>query len=275
MQGELEMIIEFLKVIFFPEVRCLFCGQTVDYNGNQNIHDICSKCNDQLEMIEPPYCKSCHRPLPNVQIHSMNDEISHQSHCEDCLAASTSSLTQNRSAVIYNDFMKEMLALYKYRGKESLAEVFSFLLKIAYDAYFEKTKIDLITYIPLHPKRLVERGFNQAEQLAIGLNRLTELPIYPLLIRVKETAKQSKTGKQERKKQLEGAFEINGSYIHIINGKNILIIDDIYTTGATLQEVAKILVEDGAKTVNSLTLARATFSQSIGKDNLPIRNKSS
>ena len=263
MLGELGMINEFLKAIFFPEVHCLFCGQLVANfdSEKQKIQEICSTCNEQLATIQHPYCESCHKPLSHVQFHSHNDKVSNHLLCEDCLAISTAYLAQNRSAVIYNDFMKEKLALYKYRGKESLAGVFSYLLKIAYDANYREMKIDLITYIPLHPSRLEERGFNQAEQLAIGLHQLTGIPMYPVLNRLKETAKQSKTGKQERKMQLEDAFELNESYIQVINGKNILIIDDIYTTGATLQEVAKILVEGGAKTVNSLTLARAILRQ--------------
>lgn len=246
------------KELFFPEEHCMICGQIVDSSREKRINSICCRCDEQLETIEASFCKRCHKPL-----YKMNQVMTeHQLLCEDCLSLDTPHLTKNRSAVIYNDFMKEVLALYKYRGKETLAEVFSYLLKLTYDAYFEK--IDILTYIPLHPSRLVERGFNQAEQLAIQLHVLIGVPVFPIMNRVKDTTKQSKTtSKSERKKQLDKAFVVDEEYSQLIKDKDILIVDDIYTTGSTLEEAAKILREEGAHQVYSLTLARAIFSRSF------------
>ncbi|WP_339060502.1 ComF family protein [Tepidibacillus marianensis] len=163
----------------------------------------------------------------------------------------------NRSAVLYNEMMKEYLALYKYRGKESLAIPFGQLIKVTYDQYFKETPLDLITYVPLHPSRLQERSFNQAEQLATQLSYYTGIPTIGTLKRIKETHKQSKSGKWERLSEMKDAFQVDEKTKEYIQGKSILIIDDIYTTGATLNECAQELIDSGAGKVFRLTLARA------------------
>ena len=140
--------------------------------------------------------------------------------------------------------MKEMIAKYKYRGDYALAEVFSFYLK----DLLQKLDYDLVTVIPLSEERLKERGFNQAQALLDVAN----IECTQLLTRI-HTEKQSKKSRQERI-SLPQVFQVMDA--SIIQGKRIIIVDDIYTTGSTLRHAAKALKLAGASKIQSVTIAR-------------------
>ncbi|MFV9510512.1 ComF family protein [Tepidibacillus sp. LV47] len=260
---ELKVLLRsFFHDLLFPEQKCLLCEKPIARHTTDVSHhlsqmkDICMTCKEQMEIPPFPYCHHCHKPLDHVASTKIN-QSSDPYLCLDCQYQSNHTIVMNRSAVLYNEFMKDSIALYKYRGKESLSIVFSRLLKLAYDQYYQNVSIDVITYVPLHPNRLQERSFNQAEQLAMGLSRMIGIPVVNSLERVKETHKQSKSGKWERFSEIENAFQVKEQIIGQIQGKTILMIDDIYTTGATLNECAKVLAHSGASKVYTLTLARA------------------
>jgi len=257
----------FINALLFPEHNCLLCEKSI---GNarpilSRIHlfsqlkDVCSTCKEQIEVPESPFCYHCHKPLNEAQNRKVAEDDADPLLCSDCKDHwhQDSRMRLNRSAVLYNEIMREYIAFYKYRGKESLAIPFAQLLKVTYAQYFKEEAIDLITFVPLHPSRLQERSFNQAEQLAKRLSYYIGIPAIETLERVKETHKQSKSGKWERLNEMQGAFQIIDRVKEQIQVKTILIIDDIYTTGATLNECAQELMDSGAKKVCSLTLARA------------------
>ncbi|MFX0560608.1 ComF family protein [Tepidibacillus infernus] len=255
----------YLNAIFYPEHRCLLCEKPIQSHSHDvlqkmlHLPHLCMICKNELEVIPLNHCYQCHKPIdPQIPV-DKEEHLPIQEGtllCHDCIDANHA-LSFNRSAVLYNDFMKENIALYKYRGKESLSRIFSYLLKIAYDYYYKDVDIDFITFVPLHSSRLKERGFNQAEQLASQLSFFTGKPVYSLLQRIKETEKQSKHGKWERLKQIEGAFIMEPLVEVNLQDKNVLLIDDIYTTGATLEECAQTLKGAGVNQVYSLTLTRA------------------
>lgn len=258
-QGKVEfelLIKNYLESLFFPKQSCDLCEKPVNSintsisKNNSDIislTNICPTCSEHLQIPHDPFCKQCHKPIKSGRVLL----------CDDCKDSYYKHLVFNRSAVIYNDFMKEKISLYKYRGKESLSVGFSQLLKTAYDQYFNSIDIDYITYVPLHPNRLRERGFNQAEQLAQKLHKFTGIPLLESLERIKDTGKQSKTSKRSRIKQIEAAFIVKEQITEKILAQNILLIDDIYTTGATVNECSKVLKDAGVKNVYSLTLTRA------------------
>ncbi|GAB7389201.1 hypothetical protein BSNK01_30390 [Bacillaceae bacterium] len=171
------------------------------------------------------------------------------------------------------------MALYKYRGKETLARVLGEMLHEAYRLYYRDVDFAAVTFVPLHAERERERGFNQAERLARVLAERAKLPLLALLKRTRPTAKQSKRGKEERIVALRGAFRVlardeamqwlekSASSGHrkkqeralerwFAGKAKILLIDDIYTTGTTAQECAKVLREAGARGVYALTVCR-------------------
>ncbi|MFI8688007.1 ComF family protein [Rossellomorea sp. NPDC077527] len=152
-------------------------------------------------------------------------------------------LEHNHSFYHYNDFLKDYLARYKYRGDYALAQAFSQTIK----TYLAEAEYDLIIPIPLSDERLYERGFNQSTAL------LEEAEVRPSHILTRwHSEKQSKKTRSERLLQEQG-FRLEESDV---KGKIILLFDDIYTTGTTLRQAANLLRDAGADTVSSLTLAR-------------------
>jgi competence protein ComFC len=153
-------------------------------------------------------------------------------------------LEKNISLYEYNDFAKELIARFKFRGDYILAKMFTHDIQTA----IKFVRFDHVTAIPLSDSRLKERGFNQAEALAweAGLQPIE------LLTRL-HTEKQSKKSRIDRI-HLSNVFQVEPDTV--LSGKTILIIDDIYTTGSTLRHAAKLLKNAGANKIFSLTLAR-------------------
>lgn len=187
-------------------------------------------------------CPSCFRPQSNQDI------------CSDCQSWGNDpkwngALERNVSVYEYNDAMKDILSTFKFRGDAALASVFEKDFKSSYKANFKTIKIDATVPIPLSPERLYERGFNQAKLLA------DFLPLQQLdVLERTHHEKQSKKSRQERLTS-SNVFSITDR--SIIEGKNILLIDDIYTTGTTLRHAAKRLKDFGAASIYSLTLIRS------------------
>lgn len=199
---------------------------------------LCRLCHKDIEVIAGEVCPTCGRP--------------HEGLCEDCARRRDTFFEMNRSAVRYNEKMKDVISLYKFRGQETLAPLLAELLFHAYSAYFASQSFRAITYVPLHGQRLRERGFNQAQQLAFLLSLKTKLPVISLLERNRLTEKQSKQHRSERLHRLEYAFSLRPDPPSL---ENILLIDDVYTTGSTINECARVLAEKGMR-VYSLTVAR-------------------
>jgi len=116
---------------------------------------------------------------------------------------------------------------------------------------------DVISFVPLHPSRLAERGFNQSEQLARVIAKKWRVPVVSLLVRSSPTPPQSRQSRAERLRSMEGVFDLHPSIpAEKLVALNVLLVDDVYTTGATLGACARVLVEAGCRTVRSLTFAR-------------------
>jgi ComF family protein len=136
-----------------------------------------------------------------------------------------------------------------------LAKPLAHLLLSVYQSNPQELSADLIIPVPLHRSRERERGFNQAFELSRQFSRLTRIPLPTrLLVRTRPTKVQAGLSRRERRINLRGAFEVSRS--RVLEDKTVLLIDDVFTTGATLNECAKILKENGALRINVLTLAR-------------------
>ncbi len=218
---------------------CLYCGGDLDEKMSwgaffqRDTRLLCDECDGGLLRIKDG-CPCCSRT-------GMDGHL-----CSDCMEWNRKPewngvLERNVSLFQYNEFMKEVLARYKYRGDYVLAKALVSFMQTAIP------KADLFVPIPLSPERLYERGFNQSKAL------LTEagLPCHDLLTRT-HTEKQSKKTRRER---MTGAqvFRLSGTDL---SGKKILLIDDIYTTGTTLRHAAILLKKAGAREVSSFTIAR-------------------
>ncbi|MGG0720069.1 ComF family protein [Robertmurraya massiliosenegalensis] len=169
--------------------------------------------------------------------------------CSDCVRWEEEEewkgyLQSNLSIYLYNDFLKELISQYKFRGDYILAKVFSKKLQ----TYLQKISFDYVVPIPLSAERQFERGFNQSEAL------IQEAGYHPTqLLQRTHSEKQSKKSRSDRI-HLPQIFQILDA--SELKNKNILLVDDIYTTGSTLRHAAKILKKEGAKSISALTIAR-------------------
>ncbi|WP_191560057.1 ComF family protein [Metabacillus idriensis] len=227
--------------------RCLICHTELEKSVSwrsvffidEQTWNCCEDCSSKFSLIDGTVCPVCNR--------SQTEEKT----CYDCERwlddpVFGNVLTSNRSVFHYNEFMKDLIARYKYRGDAILANLFQQSLHTIFTKNFGNYY--LLVPIPLSKERLYERGFNQSRLLAEQLNA----PIIEPLRRV-HFEKQSKKTRHERL-QTENVFFINESS-EILN-KKLLLIDDIYTTGTTIRHAAQLLIENGAETVSSLTLVR-------------------
>jgi competence protein ComFC len=230
--------------------RCLICHQPVAIQiswsqifSKETNNKVCEECTSRLEVITGKQCKKCGRPAKHSE-YAFKGEI-----CYDCVRWEQDPdwrgyLRNNESLFYYNDFLKEVLAIFKYRGDYLLADVFSSYVK----AKLTRSKFDTIIPIPLSAERQYERGFNQAEAIIAAAGYK---PTH--LLQRAHTEKQSKKSRADRI-HLPQVFSILSAAK--VKEQNIFIVDDIYTTGSTLRHASKVLMEGGARSVVSLTVAR-------------------
>ena len=237
-----------LLSFLFPELVCCWVCAVKIYvpSSTEAWRKICTSCFDRFEEIAGFICQKCGRLL----------KAADWAICLDCQKIDNSFLIYNRSCVCYSVWVKNIICFYKHKGAENLASPLgSWLADLAIRS-FSKQKIDLISWVPLHPERLSERGFNQAKLLALAVGANCRIPATNLLFRKKETKPQASLKKAERLTALEGVFGLDAKvYKATLCDKSILLVDDVYTTGATLRACAEVLNLAGAK-VFSVTFAR-------------------
>jgi competence protein ComFC len=200
---------------------------------------LCSSCREVIPWITAPVCRTCGRPEA----------------CGDCARPLVRHFEICRSAVRYNSVMKDLLALYKYRGNESLESVMAAMLAFAYEQLQRELSrqgsqsyFPVITSVPLARERLEDRGFNQAEQMAVRVADWYGLTYVPMLTRLFHTEKQSLKDRRSRTTDMRGIFALTSETPPMAMGASVLLIDDIYTTGSTINECARILRPETAST---------------------------
>ncbi|AST94430.1 hypothetical protein BC6307_19800 [Sutcliffiella cohnii] len=199
----------------------------------------CADCEKKFELITGDTCPKCSRPQSDATV------------CDDCKKWEMDeqykgTLHRNISVYAYNDFMKEVLAQYKFRGDVALVKVFQKKWTAAFQHHFPEKDL-LLVPIPLGKDRLYERGFNQT----LALTEMLPGQFADILTK-NETVKQSKKSRHERLRT-ENSFEVKQPPPE----KRIVLIDDIYTTGTTIRMAAKRLKEAGATEISSFTLVRS------------------
>ncbi len=236
---------------FFLPARCLMCGiftQTPSTTENLSQPSLCSACWQQLSFITEPCCNACAAPL------SFDGEG-----CRSC-HGKMFEFDSARATLVYNDAAKKLITRFKHSGQTGYAQLFAAWMQTV---MVNQTKqYDGIIPVPLHFWRLFKRGYNQAALLAHGIclketsnHHEKEIPILKgALKRVRHTPSQGHRSAPDRVKNLEKALVADSV---LVKGKKLLLIDDVMTTGATLNECARVLKEAGATQVDVLILARA------------------
>jgi len=215
---------------------------------------VCPACSQQFTPVDSPCCTCC-----GIMFKSREgtDHV-----CGECLDARRS-YGMARAVGVYDQALMAVIHHFKYGEKVGMAAPLSILLLNTYHHFWHDRPMDVVVPVPLYGQRLRKRGFNQV-YLAIKhwRNRRWQgaLPMFPVvergvLRRRRSTLPQTGLGRRDRLRNVKGAFEIVAP--HSILKKRILLVDDVYTTGATVDECAKILLKEGAEAVDILTLARA------------------
>lgn len=224
--------------------RCLCCRCLLDGPSQMGV-DVCLSCEKGWRSLEVPYCDRCARPFQTPS----------QSHlCGECLVEQKV-VHKVYAFALYQGVLLELIRRMKYRGEEWLGPLLgkwmaSALLKLPHTPYH------LIIPIPMTVKDLRRRGYNQSLLIGRGIAGTAGGRLHSfLLMKTRETVHQVALSGEERRRNLRGAFRLKeGS---VVKGKKILLVDDVYTTGATLEEAGRTLLKAGALQVDAAVLARA------------------
>lgn len=223
---------------------CTSCGKSL---WGDPIPFFCDRCWASIRPIHGPRCSRCSLPFPSSV--SLLHSPSHQ--CGTCRTRPPA-FSQAWTLYPYQPPLKEAIGLFKYRGKTSLARP---LADLMVKALGPMPSIDLILPVPLHATRLQEREYNQSLLLADRVSRHLAIPLsHTCLTRIRPTTPQTSLRRRDRLKNLRRSFAI--THPQTITGKNLLLVDDVLTTGTTANECAKALRKAGAGHVYIVTLAR-------------------
>lgn len=239
------MVYSFFNIVF--PAKCFLCKQvTLTHNT------LCDKCWLKINFVSKPLCYKCGTPL----VLSDNNNLL----CGECIL-NDPPFSRARFACVYDENSSRLITNLKYGDQTHLA---SLLSKIIYNMGFELIKeCDIICPVPLHKLRLLHRKFNQSALICLEISKrlfksgdhIKNIP--NLLIKRKNIPPQASLKGRDRIENVKRAFTINKKYANIINGKNILLVDDVITTGSTVSACAKQLIKYGAKNVNVLAFAKS------------------
>ena len=228
-----------IEAIFPSNIYCICCGSLIDKSRPYALCDICVK---KFHWITGRTCEKCGKALPDTYRGRF---------CYDCMRIEHD-FDKGFSCLTYGLHEREVLLDHKYNGKGYLAAKFGDIL---YDRIScEKITPDVIIPVPISAGRLKKRGYNQSALMAAQLSKHWGVPVnVDVLARKRETTLLRSLNPEERKLALEGAFKIKGNGNKLL-GKCVLLIDDIYTTGATVDTCAAVLKAAGVEKVYVLTL---------------------
>lgn len=231
--------------LIFPRI-CSYCNSP----ARENL--ICDDCLSNVRLISGrKICSKCGHPFA---LADSNEDILYDEHlCGKCLKG-TYYFCRARSVAFYEGWLREILHRFKYRGKLGLGRLLSRILAEHYPADLDD--IDLIVTVPLHVGRLRAREFNQSIVMVKGLAERIEVPYSAFALkRIKDTRPQYEMGNEtERRRNVRGAFIVGDP--EKVYGKSVLLLDDIFTTGSTLNECTRVLLKSGVVKVQVLTLMR-------------------
>lgn len=241
--------------LFPPPEGCALCARpaAAGVRGGAEPVPLCAACREALDWICAPRCDQCGRQLDVPLAEGAREGV----RCGDCVRRRPAHRLKNRAVVSYTPYARELMGLFKYRGRETLASAFGTLMADVVRREYRGEAIGAVTFVPLHAKREAERGFNQAERLARVIGRELRLPVHRLITRTRDTPKQSRQSRGARLAGMDGAFRLHSAARrNIPHRRTLLIVDDVYTTGATLRACADALKRGGFRRVVAVTFAR-------------------
>jgi len=231
---------EIAGLVFPP--RCQVCGELDD-------ELICAACRDAMVLIDAPYCTYCGVPLPPTPVGPTL--------CAECREGRA--FSGARAVGLHTGSLRQAILRYKFHGRRRLAKPLAEMLAGVVEAEqpggLPLSACTALVPVPLYPARRAWRGFDQAELLCRHLSELVELPVWTeVLARILDTQPQVELSGRQRRDNVRGAFEARNSYR--LKGKSLILVDDVFTTGATLTESARMLRKAGVAAAYALTVTR-------------------
>ncbi|MBB6216407.1 ComF family protein [Anaerosolibacter carboniphilus] len=235
-----ELIETLLDFVYPRNIYCILCGEVIEKTES---YSLCTTCQEQVKFITSRFCEKCGKPLESMYLPQK---------CPDCIQ-NVHYFTKGFSCIEYDDNIKKLVYDLKYHNKRYLAYHMAEMMTARF-MKLEWEKPDVIVPIPLHPKKEKERGFNQSALIAKYIGESLDIPVeYRSVLRTKETETQNRLNREERKENLKNAFQIIKS--QKFTDKKVLILDDIYTTGSTMDACAKELCKMKPKEIIFMTFA--------------------
>lgn len=225
-----------IQELLWP-VTCPFCGK-INQNG------VCLSCQKKVEalLVREPRCLKCGKPV----------RYGEQEYCYDC-AHTRHSYDRGISLWLHKEPVSTSIYRFKYHNQRFYASFYALRAASRYSTLIKRWNPQLIVPIPLHPRRRRERGYNQAELLSEELGRILGIPVAKGLIeRVQNTLPQKVLDNKKRKQNMERAFVTK---VPLVNLRSVLVVDDIYTTGTTIDAIARVLKVRGVQKVYFLTIS--------------------
>lgn len=222
-----------LDLLFPP--RCPFCDE-ITFEG------VCEFCRKKVTMVTDPFCMKCGKPVTDRT----------REYCEDCTSM-RHGFESGRALLVYDDMVRHSIYHFKYASRKEYAKVYAKMMGQNFKQYVEQISPDILIPVPLHKKRMKKRGYNQAQLVAKCLEKEWGIPCRADLVRrTKNTRPQKELDRAERQNNLKKAFKIIENDVKL---KTIILIDDIYTTGSTMDALAEALLQNGAAKVYFVTIA--------------------
>lgn len=233
-----EMWSNFKSALFPKDIKCIACDKELSH---ENRYCLCEECLNSLPRSASHICQKCGESLDSLA-----------DYCLSCKDHIERYFTFARAPLIYDGIVVKLIHDLKYHNKQFLGE---YLSRIIVDEFIKHNfDVDVVVPIPLNPIREKQRGYNQALLLSVCFEKELGLLLdTENFIRVANTPTQTELTKDERKHNLENAFKVTDKQYY--KNKRVLLIDDVYTTGATMEEASKTLLKSGAKEVYCMSLA--------------------
>ena len=228
--------------IIFPRT-CFSCGKDLPYDRKA---PLCTSCEDGLILPGPLICQRCGVVLK-----------SGGAHCFHCRGSKAEAFKCKviRCACNFNQFSQRLIHALKYQGADYVAPYMGEFMAQRFSLFAELADVNLVIPVPLYKTRLKKRGYNQSELIAQAFCQKAGFALNTTsLVRVRDTGSQTKLGRQARVENMKGAFSVKDPAS--VRGKTILLIDDVTTTGSTLEACAQELRQAGAKRVLAYAFAR-------------------
>jgi competence protein ComFC len=223
--------------------NCLFCSEPLA-EAERGV--ICSSCLGKVKFIEPPFCERCALPFEGT----VTDNFV-CGYCKDLGFHFSRAVAACRAEGV----VRASIHRFKYNREMYYGPHLAEWLVHAARQWIDWRRVDAIVPVPLHPRKKRTREFNQAEYLAVALRRAFQVPVLNRnLRRVKETVTQTALHAKERVENLRDAFAVR--HAEVLTGKRLVLVDDVFTTGATMDSCAKVLLRAGVKDVIALAVAR-------------------